>query len=228
MLLIASWRLKNREPLCFIVLNSLLMKLSFVRPKKSTKTELPATAAAKPASTDDKTKLSKNQLKKLAKKEKDAVPAAADPSAESAKPASKADKKEKVEVKPAAADATAPTAAKKAPSKKQTLPSGLVLEDNKVGSGAAAKSGQRVSMRYIGRLSNGKIFDQNTKGAPFSFKLGKGEVIKGWDEGIAGMQVGGERRLVIPAKLAYGKQGVAGIPPNSTLTFGEFATESVT
>lgn len=67
---------------------------------------------------------------------------------------------------------------------------------------------------------SGKVFDQNTKGAPFSFKLGKGEVIKGWDEGIAGMQVGGERKLVIPAKLAYGKQGVEGIPPNSTLTFG--------
>jgi FK506-binding nuclear protein len=69
-------------------------------------------------------------------------------------------------------------------------------------------------------MNSGKIFDQNTKGAPFSFKLGKGEVIKGWDEGIAGMQVGGERKLVIPAKLAYGKQGVEGIPPNSTLTFG--------
>lgn len=71
-------------------------------------------------------------------------------------------------------------------------------------------------------LSSGKVFDQNTKGAPFSFKLGKGEVIKGWDEGIAGMQVGGERKLVIPAKLAYGKQGVEGIPPNSTLTFGAY------
>ena len=75
-------------------------------------------------------------------------------------------------------------------------------------------------MRYIGRLSNGKIFDQNTKGAPFSFKLGKGEVIKGWDVGIAGMQVGGERKLIIPASLAYGKQAISGIPPNSTLTFG--------
>ena len=153
-------------------------------------------------------------MKKLAAKEKaSAAPAAT----EEKKPAAK---KESATPAPAAA-AAAPAAAKKAPSKKQTLPSGLVLEDNKTGTGAAAKSGQRVQMRYIGRLANGKVFDQNTKGAPFSFKLGKGEVIKGWDEGIAGMQVGGERKLVIPPGLAYGKQAIAGIPANSTLTFGE-------
>jgi len=183
---------------------------------KAAKKEIPALkkeaksapAVAEPASADsaDKSKLSKNQLKKLAKKEKDAAaPAAAPASAPAAKEAAK--------------PAAAPEAAKKAPSKKQTLANGLVIEDNKTGTGAAAKSGQRVQMRYIGRLSNGKIFDQNTKGAPFSFKLGKGEVIKGWDVGIAGMQVGGERKLIIPASLAYGKQAISGIPPNSTLTF---------
>jgi FK506-binding nuclear protein len=74
-------------------------------------------------------------------------------------------------------------------------------------------------MRYIGKLKNGKVFDSNTKGKPFSFRLGKGEVIKGWDIGLVGMQVGGERRITIPSNLAYGSKGVAGIPPNSELIF---------
>lgn len=168
-------------------------------------------ATPAPAAEGDK-KLSKNQLKKQAK--------AAAAAAAGDKPAAAAPAAKKETPAPAAAAAAAPAAAKKAAGKKQTLPSGLVIEDSKTGTGAAAKSGQRVQMRYIGRLSNGKIFDQNTKGSPFSFKLGKGEVIKGWDEGIAGMQVGGERRLVIPPGLAYGKQAISGIPPNSTLTFG--------
>lgn len=172
-------------------------------------------ATPAPAAEGNK-KLSKNQLKKLAAKEKAAASSAGEKTATVA-PAAAAPAAAKKET---AAPTPAPAAAKKAASKKQTLPSGLVLEDNKTGTGAAAKSGQRVQMRYIGRLSNGKIFDQNTKGAPFTFKLGKGEVIKGWDEGIAGMQVGGERRLVIPPGLAYGKQAISGIPPNSTLTFG--------
>jgi len=188
-----------------------------VKPKKAAKAvtieekKPAAAAAAAPAEAADTSKLSKNQLKKLAKKEKTAAaPAEAAKPAAAAAPAPAVAKKE--EAKPAAA-------AKKAPSKKQTTASGLTIEDNKTGSGPAAKAGQRVQMRYIGRLQNGKIFDQNTKGAPFSFKLGKQEVIKGWDEGIAGMQVGGERKLVIPPQLAYGKQAISGIPPNSTLTF---------
>lgn len=74
-------------------------------------------------------------------------------------------------------------------------------------------------MRYVGKLTNGKIFDQCIKGKPFSFKLGRGEVIKGWDEGVKGMQVGSERRLTCPPKLAYGNQKIPGIPPNSTLVF---------
>ena len=74
-------------------------------------------------------------------------------------------------------------------------------------------------MRYIGKLKNGKVFDKNTSGKPFVFNLGRGEVIKGWDIGVAGMAVGGERRIVIPAPYAYGRQALPGIPANSELTF---------
>ena len=121
------------------------------------------------------------------------------------------------------ADGAAPAAAAPAPkekeSKKKTLPSGLVIEDVTVGTGPVAKNGKRLGMRYIGKLENGKQFDANTGGKPFSFVLGRGEVIAGWDQGLAGMAVGGERRLTIPAKLAYGKQKIPGIPANSTLKF---------
>jgi FK506-binding nuclear protein len=75
-------------------------------------------------------------------------------------------------------------------------------------------------MRYIGKLTNGKVFDKNVSGKPFSFLLGRGEVIKGWDLGIAGMKAGGERKLTIPAPLAYGKRGAPpDIPKNATLVF---------
>lgn len=74
-------------------------------------------------------------------------------------------------------------------------------------------------MRYIGKLKSGKVFDKNVSGKPFNFGLGRGEVIKGWDQGIVGMQIGGERRLTIPAALAYGSQSLPGIPKNSTLIF---------
>ncbi|KAH6651131.1 hypothetical protein F5144DRAFT_626080 [Chaetomium tenue] len=96
---------------------------------------------------------------------------------------------------------------------------GVTVDDRKTGTGRTAKSGDKVGMRYIGKLQNGKVFDSNKKGAPFSFKIGKGEVIKGWDIGIAGMSVGGERRLTIPAHLAYGSRAIPGIPANSTLIF---------
>jgi len=102
---------------------------------------------------------------------------------------------------------------------KQTTAGGVIIEDFKIGTGPMAKKGNTLQMRYIGKLTNGKEFDKNTKGKPLSFHLGKGEVIKGWDEGLAGMQVGGERKLTIPANLAYGKKGQNGIPPNSTLIF---------
>lgn len=75
-------------------------------------------------------------------------------------------------------------------------------------------------MRYIGKLTNGKVFDSNTKGKPFAFKLGKGEVIKAWDEGVVGMKVGEERRLTCPPNLAYGASGAPpDIPRNATLVF---------
>ncbi|SAM73371.1 related to FK506-binding protein (FKBP) [Ustilago bromivora] len=99
------------------------------------------------------------------------------------------------------------------------LPSGLVIEEKSQGTGPACKPGQKVGMRYVGKLTNGKIFDQCTIGKPFYFKLGKGEVIKGWDEGVKGMKVGAERRLTCPPKLAYGNQKLPGLPANSTLIF---------
>ncbi|GAA5935878.1 hypothetical protein JCM10213_002145 [Rhodosporidiobolus nylandii] len=148
--------------------------------------------------------LSKAQKKKLAKKQKAETGEAVAPAVE-----------KKAEV-PTPKKAEAP---KKAASKTQTLAGGLEITDAKEGTGAAAKSGSKVGMRYIGKLDNGKVFDSNTKGAPLNFTLGRGQVIKGWDMGVVGMKVGGERKLKIPAALAYGKQKLPGIPPNSTLNF---------
>ncbi|KLO20364.1 FKBP-like protein [Schizopora paradoxa] len=99
------------------------------------------------------------------------------------------------------------------------MDNGLQYKDVKVGSGKVAKKGDLVSMRYIGKFPDGKTFDKNIKGKPFTFKLGAGEVIKGWDEGIAGMQPGGERLLVVPPKLGYGNRKIDGIPAGSTLRF---------
>ncbi|KAF8455475.1 hypothetical protein BGX38DRAFT_166646 [Terfezia claveryi] len=96
---------------------------------------------------------------------------------------------------------------------------GVTIDDKTTGSGPQVKAGQKVNMRYVGKLTSGDVFDSNTKGKPFSFTLGKGEVIKGWDIGIAGMQPGGERRITIPADLGYGKKALPGIPANSTLVF---------
>ncbi|KAL1405046.1 peptidylprolyl isomerase fpr3 [Vanrija albida] len=167
--------------------------------------EIKAIKAAKPAAASNKRKaeevedkpevetLTKAQKKKLAKK-----------------------------AKLEEAGAAAPAAAAPAPAKtekKKTLPGGLIIEDVTVGTGPVAKPGKRLSMRYIGKLESGKQFDANTAGSPFSFVLGRGEVIKGWDQGLVGLAVGGERRLTIPASLAYGKQRLGGIPPNSTLKF---------
>ncbi|KAF9146403.1 peptidylprolyl isomerase fpr4 [Mortierella sp. GBA39] len=111
-------------------------------------------------------------------------------------------------------------AAPKKEDNKKVLANGLIIEDVKVGTGAAAKSGKKIGMRYIGRLTTGKVFDKNTSGKPFNFNLGRGEVIKGWDLGIQGMMLGGERRLTIPPALAYGAQGAPpDIPRNATLVF---------
>lgn len=101
-----------------------------------------------------------------------------------------------------------------------TTSSGLQFEDVLLGSGAEAKSGQAVQVHYTGSLDNGTVFDSSVSRGPFSFTLGVGEVIKGWDEGVQGMKVGGKRKLVIPANLAYGERGVGGvIPAYATLHF---------
>jgi FK506-binding nuclear protein len=101
----------------------------------------------------------------------------------------------------------------------KTLLGGVITEDRKTGKGAQAKGGNKVGIRYIGKLKNGKVFDKNTSGKPFTFNLGKGECIKGFDLGVAGMAVGGERRVIIPPKMGYGSQALPGIPANSELTF---------
>jgi peptidylprolyl isomerase len=110
-------------------------------------------------------------------------------------------------------------------SKMQKTPSGLQWEDVKVGTGAAPKPGQTCVMHYTGWLwedgAKGKKFDSSVdRGTPFEFPLGQGRVIKGWDEGVATMKVGGKRNLLIPPQLGYGARGAGGvIPPNSTLFF---------
>jgi FKBP-type peptidyl-prolyl cis-trans isomerase FkpA len=106
-----------------------------------------------------------------------------------------------------------------------TTSSGLQYEDTVVGQGDVAKAGDHVQVHYTGWLYNdgqqgGKFDSSKDRGQPFAFPLGAGHVIKGWDEGVQGMAVGGTRRLVIPASLGYGARGAGGvIPPNATLLF---------
>jgi FKBP-type peptidyl-prolyl cis-trans isomerase len=102
-----------------------------------------------------------------------------------------------------------------------TTKSGLKYKDQKVGKGNEASKGDFVSVHYTGTLTNGKKFDSSLdRGEPFEFKLGAGQVIAGWDEGVAGMKVGGKRKLIIPYKLAYGEKGQGNvIPPKADLIF---------
>lgn len=96
----------------------------------------------------------------------------------------------------------------------------LQITDLKAGNGAAAKKGDEVTVDYTGTLTNGTKFDSSyDRKKPFTFIIGEGEVIKGWDQGLIGMKVGGERKLVIPSELGYGNQAAPGIPANSTLVF---------
>src|SRR5215510_16243877 len=104
--------------------------------------------------------------------------------------------------------------------KPKTTASGVQYWDITPGTGATAVSGKKVTVNYTGWLTSGKQFDSSVGKRPFQFKLGGGQVIQGWDDGVTGMKVGGKRQLRIPPNLGYGSQGFSGvIPPNATLVF---------
>lgn len=140
-------------------------------------------------------------------------------------------KTEKQEKTPAKGDKTPGKGEGKTPGKspkqeggspqKKTIEGGVIIEDVRVGNGPVAKPGKFVKVYYEGRFkNNNKMFDSTTKGPGFEFRLGRQEVIKGWDVGLAGMKVGGKRRIICPPNMAYGQKGSPPtIPPNSTLVF---------
>jgi FKBP-type peptidyl-prolyl cis-trans isomerase FkpA len=117
--------------------------------------------------------------------------------------------------------AMAPGTSDAATSQEVTTPSGLKYQDVKEGAGDVATAGKNVSVHYTGWLINGTKFDSSKdRGQPFEFPLGGGRVIRGWDEGVQGMKVGGVRKLTIPPELGYGARGAGGvIPPNATLVY---------
>ena len=198
---------------------------------------------------DEEQKLSKKQLKKLKKNNGEAAtvkteePKIVESKDHASTKSDKSDKKVQFAKNLEQGPTGSAEKAKTEPTEQKTGKAGLgvktvngvKMDDKKLGSGPACKKGHKVSMRYIGKLADGKVFDcklpdvfwqhranltlANTKGKPFSFKLGAGEVIKGWDIGVVGMSVGAERRLTIPANLAYGSKSLPGIPANSTLIF---------
>jgi FKBP-type peptidyl-prolyl cis-trans isomerase len=97
---------------------------------------------------------------------------------------------------------------------------GVEVEDIEVGTGETAASGDQLTVHYVGTLPSGKVFDSSVdRGTPFAFTLGEGRVIRGWEEGMVGMKVGGKRKLIIAPDYGYGSNGVGTIPPNSILIF---------
>lgn len=100
-----------------------------------------------------------------------------------------------------------------------TIENGLMIEDKITGTGEKAQKGDELLVHYTGRLQNGQVFDSSVGREPFRFTLGAGYVIKGWDEGLVGMRVGGKRTLTIPPEMGYGPTGSGPIPPNATLVF---------
>lgn len=123
---------------------------------------------------------------------------------------------------PATMPATAPNTSAASPATSLQNIQGMTVTDLKVGTGPVAQNGDTVTVSYVGKLADGTVFDASANhGGTFNFTLGAGQVIKGWDLGVVGMRVGGERELVIPPALAYGSAGTPGgpIPANATLTF---------
>ncbi|POR36383.1 Peptidyl-prolyl cis-trans isomerase [Tolypocladium paradoxum] len=159
----------------------------------------------------DDSKLSKKQQKKLKNNKGEAV------AAEDAKKDRKVQFAKNLEQGPTGSAEKAKQAGEGSVGVK--VVQGVTIDDRTIGKGRTVKNGDTVGVRYIGKLANGQQFDANKKGKPFSFKVGKGQVIKGWDVGVVGMSIGGERRLTIPAHLGYGSRGMPGIPANSQLTF---------
>ena len=169
--------------------------------------------------TESKAEPTEKLSKKQAKKAKTAA-AAEEEAPSSAKSDKKVQFAKNLEQGPTPTKA-APVAEKPKAAAGPRVVNGVTIDDKKAGTGPAAKNGDRVGMRYIGKLQkNNKVFDSNKKGKPFTFKLGSGEVIKGWDIGVAGMAVGAERRITIPAHHAYGARGAPpDIPGGATLVF---------
>ncbi|KAH9040753.1 hypothetical protein EDB85DRAFT_1925274 [Lactarius pseudohatsudake] len=190
------------------------LEKSAKRPRESNATEQDAPASDKPS----------KKAKKLKAENGAAVPAPTGTDGDPSKKSKKDKKKKGGDAKESHPQTGEDKESESKPKQSdlggmRELPGGLKIQDAKLGDGPQAKKGVKLSMRYVGKLSNGKIFDSNTKGKPFTFRLGAGEVIKGWDEGIAGMKVGGERLLIVPPSLAYGNRKTDGIPLNSTLRF---------
>ncbi|KAH6997817.1 hypothetical protein BKA56DRAFT_536774 [Ilyonectria sp. MPI-CAGE-AT-0026] len=183
-------------------------KLVSVKKGKNKRTAEEATEGLDELITKEDTKLSKKQQKKLKNNK--------------GEPVATEDSKKKVQFAKNLEQGPTGSGEKAKQTKAATgvkVVQGVTIDDRTAGNGRTAKNGDTVGVRYIGKLANGQQFDANKKGKPFAFKVGKGQVIKGWDIGVVGMAIGGERRLTIPAHLAYGSRGMPGIPANSQLTF---------